>query len=194
MKTKGQSKERFVAHVKKPIHSQIHFTRLQIHDRKRNIVERCRIPNERKNRPPLTPSIASNQHVPKKFPFARKILAGKIKKQKFTTKTSNHEHLIPPYIFFCGNNVRDCRFLNIAHRSSRKSHAGWKERERESKKVWCNLFSHFPFSTFVDSSTRLDYTRFLSRVFPQKNRFACPSITLRSRDATQENTRTGTES
>lgn len=145
MKTKGQSKERFVAHVKKPIHSQIHFTRLQIHDRKRNIVERCRIPNERKNRPPLTPSIASNQHAPKKFSFARKILAGKIKKQKFTTKTSNHEHLIPPYIFFCGNNVRDCRFLNIAHRSSRKSHAGWKERERESKKVWCNLFSHFLF-------------------------------------------------
>lgn len=100
MKTKGQSKERFVAHVKKPIHCEIHFTRLQIHDRKRNIVERCRIPNERKNRPPLTPSIASNQHAPKKFSFARKILAGKIKKQKFTTKTSNHEHLIPPvYIF-----------------------------------------------------------------------------------------------
>lgn len=82
MKTKGQSKERFVAHVKKPIHCEIHFTRLQIHDRKRNIVERCRIPNERKNRPPLTPSIASNQHAPKKFSFARKILAGKIKKAK----------------------------------------------------------------------------------------------------------------
>lgn len=40
-----------------------------------------------------------------------------------------------------------------------------------------NLFSHFPFSTFVASSTfRLHPSRFLSPVFPQKNRFACPPL------------------
>ena len=49
-----------------------------------------------------------------------------------------------------------------------------REREREQGAIAISfLISLFPRSSTLPP-TRLDYTRFLSRVFPQKNRFACP--------------------
>lgn len=74
-----RSIERAIRRAYKKTDTFPNFTRSRF-NRKRNIVERCRIPNERKNRPPLTSSIASNQYTPKKFPICTKNISWKDKK------------------------------------------------------------------------------------------------------------------
>lgn len=166
---------------KKPIRTFPDFARYGFTIRwKRKIVER------KEKSSPLTPSIASNQYTPK-IPICTKNVSWENKR-----KNSPPNYFQPrAFAYFSAEMTRDRQFLNVVEepifgekirRNVRNGIfstklAGQDGKREKGRGCSGNLFSHFPFSTFVASSTfRLHPSRFLSPVFPQKNRFACPPL------------------